>query len=191
MPPITLDAGRLRLRPFTGADADWVYRVSLDPAMRRFIDLPSPYLREHAEHFVEHLAVAGWNGGTRAEFLVEDAETARRLARVGLHLRGDRTAEIGYWADPAARARGVTSAAVAAACRWAFDDERLELIEWRAEVGNHASRRVAEKVGFRIEGTLRRRLRHRGERVDAWVGSLLPGEIIPPAPARPEADGAR
>jgi RimJ/RimL family protein N-acetyltransferase len=48
-------------------------------------------------------------------------------------------------------------------------------------VGNVASRRVAEKAGFRVEATLRRRLVHRGVRVDAWVGSMLPDEL----PTRP------
>jgi RimJ/RimL family protein N-acetyltransferase len=52
----------------------------------------------------------------------------------------------------------------------------VELIEWRAEIGNEASRRVAQKAGFVMEGQLRKRLVHRGERVDIWVGSLLKGE---------------
>jgi RimJ/RimL family protein N-acetyltransferase len=66
---------------------------------------------------------------------------------------------------------------VAAGCRWAFTHLQMEVILWRAEIGNLPSRRVAEKVGFTIEATLRLRLRHRGTRVDAWVGSLLPGEL--------------
>lgn len=71
----------------------------------------------------------------------------------------------------------MTTAAVVAVCRWVFDIRNLALVEWRAQVGNEASRRVAEKVGFSMEGVLRQRLVHRGCRVDAWVGSLLPGEI--------------
>ena len=66
-----------------------------------------------------------------------------------------------------------------AVCRWAFTSLGVELIEWRCEVGNAASRRVAEKAGFLIEATLRKRLIHRGRRVDAWVGSLLPSEMLP------------
>jgi RimJ/RimL family protein N-acetyltransferase len=176
--PTAIEADWLRLRPFTTADIDWVHQVSLDPVVQRFIDLPSPYRRQDAEFFVERLALGGWSSGTRAEFLAEEAGTRQRLGRVGLHLRQDRTAEIGYWADPSVRGRGVVSGAAAATCQWAFDTLGLELIEWRAEVGNHASRRVAEKVGFRVEGVLRRRLIHRGRRADAWVGSLLPTELI-------------
>jgi RimJ/RimL family protein N-acetyltransferase len=75
---------------------------------------------------------------------------------------------------------------VRAVCRWAFTALDLDLIEWRCEVGNIASRGVAEKAGFLIEATLRRRLTHRGMRVDAWVGSLLRDEVT----AWPEAGAA-
>jgi RimJ/RimL family protein N-acetyltransferase len=59
------------------------------------------------------------------------------------------------------------------ACQWAFDDLRLARIDWYAEVGNTASRRVAEKIGFIIEGTQRLRIVQRGDRRDAWAGGLL------------------
>lgn len=172
-----IPAGWLVLRPFTVADVEWVYEVSQDPALQQFVQVPSPYLMEHARHFVEHLAIELEARGERVEFVVEDATTGERLARVGLGMRGDGTAEVGYWTAPAARGRGVASAAVRAVCRWAFVERGLELIEWRAEVGNVASRRVAEKAGFVLEGQLRKRLVHRGERVDAWVGSLLRDEV--------------
>ena len=66
-----------------------------------------------------------------------------------------------------------------ALCRWAFATLDLEIIQWRTEVGNIASRRVAEKAGFLIEATLRKRLVHCGTRVDVWNGSLLKGESEP------------
>jgi RimJ/RimL family protein N-acetyltransferase len=84
---------------------------------------------------------------------------------------------VGYWVDPRVRGQGVATEAVRTLCRWAFAALDLELVEWRAEVGNVASRRVAEKAGFLVEATLRRRLVHRGARVDAWVGSLLPADV--------------
>ena len=40
-----------------------------------------------------------------------------------------------------------------------------------------ASRRVAEKCGFVVEGVLRRWLVQRGERRDAWVAGLLPTDL--------------
>jgi RimJ/RimL family protein N-acetyltransferase len=182
----TIPAGWLTLRPFTTADIPWVYEVSLDPAVQHFVGVPTPYRMEHATFFVRQMAIAGWDSGRRAEFLAQDTATGARLGRVGLGLRDGGDAEIGYWIDPRARRRGVATAAVRAVCRWAFTALGLELIEWRCEVGNIASRGVAEKAGFLIEATLRQRLVHRGTRVDAWVGSLLRGEVR----AAPEAGAA-
>jgi RimJ/RimL family protein N-acetyltransferase len=168
----SVEVGWFVLRPFRTDDVGWVHEVSVDPAVGQFVDIPSPYLLEHATFFVEQLAIAGWDRGDRFEFLAEDAETGQRLGRVGLGMGERRTAEVGYWVDPRARGRGVATEAVKAISGWAFSRLGLELIEWRAEVGNHASRRVAEKAGFLMEATLRQRLVHRGLRVDAWVGSL-------------------
>jgi RimJ/RimL family protein N-acetyltransferase len=176
----TISAGWLTLRPFTAEDTGWVYEVSQDPALQHFVQVPSPYRPEHAEFFVREVAIAGWDTGERAEFLAEDAASGARLGRVGLGLRPPGAAEIGYWVDPRARRRGVATTAVRAACRWAVTALGVELIEWRCEVGNTASRRVAEKAGFLVEATLRQRLVHRGTRVDAWVGSLLSTELTGP-----------
>jgi RimJ/RimL family protein N-acetyltransferase len=177
MERLTIPAGWLTLRPFTTADTGWVYDVSQDPAVQHYVQVPSPYRMEHAAFFVHQVAMASWDSGQRAEFLAEDTATGARLGRVGLGLSQPGTAEIGYWTDPSARHRGVATTAVRAACRWAFITLGTELIEWRCEVGNTASRRVAEKAGFLIEATLRKRLIHRGIRVDAWVGSILGTEL--------------
>jgi RimJ/RimL family protein N-acetyltransferase len=171
----TITFGELTLRPFTEEDIAWVYAVSLDPAVQTYVQIPLPYRMEHAAYFVRQMAIGAWALRERAEFVVERA--GLRLGRVGLGLDGNGAAQIGYWMDPAARSRGVATEAVRALCRWAFATLGLDLIEWRAEVGNVASRRVAEKAGFRVEATLRRRLVHRGVRVDAWIGSLLSSEL--------------
>jgi RimJ/RimL family protein N-acetyltransferase len=110
--------------------------------------------------------------------VAEDAATATRLGRVGLRLGEPGAAEVGYWVDPRARKRGVATTAVRAVCQWAVTTAGIELIEWRCEAGNVASRRVAEKAGFLIEGTLRKRRVRRGVRVDEWVGSLLRDEVM-------------
>lgn len=86
-------------------------------------------------------------------------------------------ADVGFSCAPWARERGVTTAALRLACRWGFEQLRLARIEWRAYVGNDASRRVAEKAGFVLEGVQRARLAQRGERRDCWVAGLLPGDL--------------
>ena len=175
----TISAGGIRLRPFVESDIAWVDAVSRDPLVQKYVQIPVPYRRSDAEFFVREMCVAGWDSGHRAEFVVESAGegAGRRLGRMGLGLDGAGAGQIGYWMDPAARGSGVATAAARALCRWAFGTLGLGLVEWRAEVGNVASRRVAEKAGFTVEAVLRQRLVHRGVRVDAWVGSMLPSEL--------------
>jgi RimJ/RimL family protein N-acetyltransferase len=67
---------------------------------------------------------------------------------------------------------------VRAITRWGFDALGLRRIEWRAEVGNEASRRVAEKAGYEMEGLLRQGLTVHGRRADCWIGSALSREQV-------------
>jgi RimJ/RimL family protein N-acetyltransferase len=176
----TITAGEFALRPFTTEDIAWVYAVSLDPAVQKYVQIPMPYRVQDAEFFVREMAIGAWERRERAEFVIgagAGAGAGERLGRVGLGLDGNGAAQVGYWMDPAARGRGLATRALRELCRWGFAELGLGLIEWRAEVGNMASRRVAEKAGFAVEAVLRRRLVHRGGRVDAWVGSMLPGEL--------------
>ncbi len=72
--------------PFRLADIPWVYEVSLDPVLQRFMQVPSPYRLQDAADHVEQAYIAGWDDGSRAEFVAEDAATATPLGRVGLLL---------------------------------------------------------------------------------------------------------
>jgi ribosomal-protein-serine acetyltransferase len=86
----------------------------------------------------------------------------------------NRCAEIGYWLDQAHQGRGVTTAAVAALVIHAFDGLQLNRLEIRTDVENAPSRAVAERLGFRFEGTLRQSYRVTDERYsDDAVYSLL------------------
>ena len=46
---------------------------------------------------------------------------------------------------------------------WGFAEQGLQTVVWWANEGNWASRRLAWRLGFTFEGTLRRWLPQRGE----------------------------
>ena len=116
---------------------------------------------------------------TDAVFAVCDAaQPDELLGLLGLHgvevgLDPGGRAEIGYWMRPEGRGRGLMSRAAVLATSWAVHELDLAMLSWYAVVGNEASRRVAEKAGYTVEGTLRRGAKHRGVLVDTWVGSIL------------------
>ena len=180
---VTLRTERLLLRAWTEADIDAITAACQDPLTHRYTMVPAPYTRADAEGFVREIGPSERAAGTGAIFGAFVAETGEPAAAVGLHnlkhlgtaVGGD--GEIGYWAVPGTRGRGYTTEAVREVCRWAIEDLGLAVIRWDALVGNEASWRVAEKVGFTREGTARARIVHRGVRVDTWIGSLLRTEL--------------
>lgn len=182
---VMLTTGRLVLTAPSAADIDAIYRFCQDPAIQRYTAVPSPYEYEHARDFVEK-AVPGWaKEGSNAVFGFYHATGGQLLGMVGLHgitgpqAKNGAMAEVGYWTAPEARRQGYTAEAVRAICRWGLAELGLQRIEWIAFDGNEASRAVALKAGFTLEGKLRSRFVHRGQRLDAWIGSLLPGDPIP------------
>ncbi len=87
-----------------------------------------------------------------------ERETGRYLGGSGLHrINWDlRIFEIGYWIRVAAEGRGYVSEAVQLLTRLAFDRLGANRVEIRMDSRNVRSRRVAERLGFVLEGTLRR-----------------------------------
>jgi RimJ/RimL family protein N-acetyltransferase len=71
-----------------------------------------------------------------------------------------------------ARGRGVATRSVQAAIDHAFE-HGIWRMEAHVRIGNAASERVLDRLGFEREGVKRRYLRHDGERVDATLFSLL------------------
>ena len=123
--------------------------------------------------------------GTAVHWAVRGSGADEQLAEVGLFrlAEGARSAEIGYWCHPAARGRGVTTAAVALVTRHALAPEDagglgLERVVLLAARENAASRRVAVKAGFSEVGVdrLAERLRD-GTRTDFVRYDLLAGEV--------------
>jgi RimJ/RimL family protein N-acetyltransferase len=184
---VMLSTGRLVLTAPSAADTATVYEICQDPQIQAWTMVPSPYEYEHARRFIEQAVPAGAAAGTDVVFGMYHAVEGRLLGMIGLHgitgpedKHGAR-AEVGYWTAPYARRQGYTAEALRAVCRWGLAELGLQRIEWIAFAGNDASRQLALKAGFTIEGRLRSRMVHRGKRTDIWIGSLIPGDTIPAA----------
>ncbi len=88
-------------------------------------------------------------------------------------------AEVGYALTTAAQGRGLLAAAMQLLLADLFLATPLERIEARCAVGNVASQRVLDKLGFTREGRLRRYFQLDGERVDNFLYALLRDDFLP------------
>ncbi|MBI4220354.1 MAG: GNAT family N-acetyltransferase, partial [Chloroflexi bacterium] len=110
---------------------------------------------------------------------ITDARTGQFLGGCGLNGLDptNRRANLFYWVRSSATGRGVATAAVKLLARYGFERMELLRIEILVEVGNDASKRVAEKSGARFEGTLRNRLYHQGRVRDSYLFSLILSDL--------------
>jgi RimJ/RimL family protein N-acetyltransferase len=116
--------------------------------------------------------------GEGLSLAIADASSGEALGMVALMFRRQPgTVDIGYWLIERARGYGLGSRAVALLARWALTDAHLARVEALVLPDNIASQRVLEKVGFRREGYLRSYLVFDTGRADAFINSLLPGDL--------------
>jgi RimJ/RimL family protein N-acetyltransferase len=192
--PFALDDGTVHLATPTADDVDAITAACQDPDVAAWTVVPSPYAREDAVGFVRDYVAGGWERGDVLTWAVRESAGPRAeqepagplLGMFGLGLddapQGQRSAEIGYWMAPAGRGHGLATAAGRLVVDAAFDPEVLGLarLSWQAYVGNWPSRRLAWRLGFRVEGTVRGHALQRGVRRDAWVATLLADDAREP-----------
>lgn len=176
-PDLPLDGVPGRLRGWQKEDIPWITLTCRDPDSVRFTSIPAPYVQSDAEWYIHEHVPVQWARGAGVGYAIADAED-RYVGSIDLRLSGleGTEAEIGFLIAPWARRRGYASAAVRTICAWGFETLGLQRIVWMAYLGNDGSRRVAENAGFTIEGVGRAVCVQRGQRLDAWVGSLLPAD---------------
>ena len=174
MPPTTaptLTDGPVTLRHPRESDVQGSWEQCQDPLSQQWTTVPIPYSHADARDFILGFVPGAWESDKEWGFVVE--VEGRYCGHITLRNEGDRRAEIAYGSHPWVRGSGHMEHALRMLLDWGFREKELATVIWLANVGNWASRRVAWRLGFSFEGTLRQWLPHRGELRDAWAGTLL------------------
>ena len=164
-----LTDGVIVLRPWAAADVDEVVRMSNEPEVARWTRVPEPNTPADVRAFFAAAA-----GGAQVAVAARDTGALLGSAGVVRAAPDEGRAEIGYWIGAEHRGRGVAARAVALLSDWAFTQgfTRLEL---HIDPENAASRRVAEKAGYTLEGVLRSYEELKGRRVDIAMYARIAG----------------
>ena len=188
MLPPTIRTARLLLDAVTAADAASVAEFCSDPELQRYVPVPMPYTRAHAEHYCDVYARSAAEGDG-ALWAIRWADVPGPLIGV-IELKPEplASAELGFWLGAPHRGGRIMTEAALAVCDRGFAPGGMGLssILWQAVMGNLASASVARRCGFHFEGMSRSGLTHRGERVDGWCASLLATDPRRPEPGWPE-----
>lgn len=183
-PPV-LESGRARLRPHRAEDTSRIVEACSDPLTQAWLPLlPSGYtLHDAAAHLEDvreqHAA------GQSMYWAVADPVEDRICAEIGLFgvANPARSGELGYWAHPDARGRGITTDGVRLAAGHALAPADagglgLRRLVIRVATGNPVSAQVARAAGFRPSGVDRRaELLRDGQVVDLERFDLVPTDL--------------
>jgi RimJ/RimL family protein N-acetyltransferase len=173
-PPLT--DGVVTLRSWRDSDAGAIVRMMDEPEIARWTRAPSPYKESDAIAWLATHPVL-LRRRTELPLAITDTESGELLGSIGLRFPEDGRGEFGYLVAAGARRRGVAARALRLYARYAFDELGVERLEVLIHPGNEGSLALAEKVGFRRGGTLRRYTVIRGKRVDLVMLSMLRGEL--------------
>ena len=175
--PVLAD-GVVTLRPLLPSDAADFAALNREPANVRWSASQGTMNEAQALHSITGAIAEGWRSGAtrRLAIIGPDGELAGTTA---LHNVRGGSASVGIKLSAAARGRGLGLRAVRLMIEYAFGPAGLRVLHWHAVVGNQPSRRLAERAGFRLEGTVRGYSFAEGGPADGWIFSLLPADVRP------------
>lgn len=179
-PFIELATSRFRLRRIAPADIGRVFQGLSDPLVIAHYGVAYDSLEatQRQMDWFEEIHAAGtgvWWG------ICEPGADAPLIGACGLndiraeHGRG----ELGYWLLPGHWGRGIATECVGAMLEHAFGAMGLHRVGADVDVGNHASRRLLERLGFRLEGVRRSYERKGGAHIDLMYYGRLATDPLP------------
>ena len=183
--PPSIETERLVLRPPQAGDGPTFHAAVAESVgeLREFLGalpwIAGEQTAQSAEIYCRN-AHANFVARKDLSLFVFDKAGGDLIGGVGLHRTVWATprTEVGYWCRSSKLGRGYVSEAVSALTRFAFTQLGMARVELITDEANHASRRVADRCGFTLEGTLRHESR-------APDGTLRNTCVYAQLPARP------
>ncbi|MGH2653294.1 MAG: GNAT family N-acetyltransferase [Actinomycetota bacterium] len=175
---IELTTDRLRLEPIGPEHAEELWRATETslPELRPWMFWAAGADQDSTRAFAEE-AEREWVEGIAYHFAIRDRDGLGGALGIEVPVPVRRLGEIGYWVASARAGRGYATEAGSAVVAFGFDALGLYRLELRAGVENPASQRVAEKLGFRREGTLRRGCPLADGAYDGYLYGLLATDL--------------
>ena len=169
-------AAAIRLERLGARHLDGVAALVDDPDVLHFTRVPEPAPPGFARDWIARYE-DGERDGSRAGFAAVDAAGAFLGLALAPQIDAEgRELELGYIVARDARGRGVGTAMLRELTRWALDELGALRIYLMIDTANDASRRIAERCGYVLEGVLRSAHLKQGRRSDVMVWSLLPSD---------------
>jgi ribosomal-protein-alanine N-acetyltransferase len=174
-PPV-LETPRLILRALDVSDAKAVFAYARNPNVCKLTLWEAHQSIEDSERFIKDYAEANYAQGVPEPFGIafkSDPETIIGTAGCFWSSKPARAMELAYALAEPHWGKGIAAEASKSVMEHCFREFRLKRIQARCKVQNASSARVLEKIGMKLEGTLRASVFHRGQYWDMHHYSRL------------------
>lgn len=164
----------IRSYRFSDKDALAKYANNFNIQKRLRDKFPYPYKKEDAERWLGIVC----NQNPEMNFAI--ANDDELIGAIGLVAKDDvnrYTAEIGYWLAEPFWGKGISTSAVKAMTKFAFDNFEFNRIYADVFEGNKASMKVLENAGYKLEAHLRKSVHKDGKFLDQFIYSILREEF--------------
>jgi RimJ/RimL family protein N-acetyltransferase len=131
--------------------ASW-RRLDLDPQTARFLGWTVEEARAKPDSYYDEVALrfsSDWNEGRAYAFTIRSRRTGEPVGSVELRPHGDEAA-VSFMVAPELRGQGLAPRALEVVLTWGLRELGLRAVTLICHVENTASRRVAEKSGFKF-----------------------------------------
>lgn len=176
---IQLSDGDLLLRPFRLTDATQLYEAVHESLkdLKPWMSWASDRYDEMSAREYITIARARWDEHTFYAFAITRGEEILGGCTLSSLHPIYHFCNLGYWVRSACQGQGMAGRAAKLTARFAFEQLGLIRVEIVIAVGNHASLRVAQKIGAHDEGILLNRMVIGKAIHDAHMFSLLPSDF--------------
>ncbi len=161
IPPEELRTERCLIRCYRLGDGPSLARAvtSSYAHLSPWMPWAQPRQTDREAELVARQARGRWLLGTDFTLAIRDLDDTELLGGSGFHLRHgpaeDGVVEIGMWIAASEAGTGLGTHVLDALVEWGFSEWPWLRLVWKCDSRNAASRRVAEKAGFSLEGITR------------------------------------
>lgn len=166
----------LSLRPVKEVDADALFPLIYQSPITDWIIWDGPASLDELRSGLREREQMMRNGDLHAFTIWVDEVPIGSIRIAPNH--PNRSGEVGLWIGEQFHGKGYGSEAVRLITEMGFRELDLNRLEARIFVGNTGSRRIFEKNGYQLEGTMRQLTLKRGEFRDEWLFARLRSDRV-------------
>lgn len=166
----------IQLRRLQLSDADDIFKI-ID-SQRKYLGKWLPFVdkTEDVSSIKEFISYVRSKPEERSEFAYSIRKNDELVGLIDIKTTDllSKKTEIGYWLSEDFQRQGIMTRSVQRICEYAFNDLNLNRVQIKCATGNMASKNIAKKLGFKLEGIERDgELLSNNEYVDLEIYSKL------------------